>query len=157
MLASKFHANKLLKILLRLPLDLVGIRFHRTGLIEYVDDTAIRYLGTVGQVAARLPAAVAWLIQFLEEVLKLVVSRGAKGKSVFLGANESVRAALRAPMLQLSLNKSWSTRWLGIDYVGGGAPKRNATRQARLVIARHRWIKMKVRAVVTQGLRASLA
>jgi hypothetical protein len=163
--AGSKYANKLLKILLRLPLDIVGLRFHRTGLIEYVDDIAIRYLGTVGQVAAKLPAAVAWLIHFLESVLKLVVSRGVKGKSVFLGANESVRAALRAPMQQLSLNESWNTRWLGIDYFGGGAPKKNVTRQARQATAKHRWTKIatlkkkrvKVRAVVTQGLRASLA
>ena len=129
------------------------------------NDIALRYLGTVSQVAAKLPEAVAWLIKFLENVLKLVVSRGAAGKSVYLGSCESVRAALRAPMLQLHVTESWSTRWLGIDYFGGGVPKRNVVRRARQANAKHRWVKIaslkkkrvKVRAVVTQGLRASLA
>ena len=127
-----------------LPLDHLPVKWITAAVVKDVDDLAVNFLSTAKRCAKLLPTAVAWLIQFLEGVLILKVSRteqGVMGKSVTVCSTAECGRAVAAAMEELGVPVVQAVKWLGVDYQPSDRKARQ-TRNARLDVAKRRWVKI---------------
>ncbi|MFM7980043.1 MAG: hypothetical protein ACKPKO_12075, partial [Candidatus Fonsibacter sp.] len=162
---SKF-ANRFLKLLLLLPIDILLAKW-AIKMTLYVDDFALRVAGTMNYVCRVLPGATSELVCMLERWLQLTVSRYhgvSKGKSAYVASSSQLADHLAERMAVLGIHRTDSERWLGVDYQPARG-KSSKTRKKRFAKAKGRWLKaaslrrrgIKVGRFVRQGLRPSLA
>ena len=111
---SKF-ANRLLKVVLYPVLDLVlAFGKGQIDLTKFVDDLAVRLIGTLRQLQKSAPAIVLTTIRLLEGLLQLKVSRGSKGKSKFVASSDELVDAVGQQLEDAGIKHSRSERWLGV-------------------------------------------
>ena len=143
---SKF-ANRLLKLVLVLPIDWVLGVWVRLKAVIYVDDVKLKLLGTAREAVAVVPEATRKLIYWLQHILRLQVSldtQEEQGKSSFLCSCKETTAELLPLMQQQGLHLETSKKWLGIDYQPGAARAQQPSRLKRLAGTRASWSKVRM-------------
>ena len=101
---SRF-APKFLKLLVLVPVDYLKAAFPRILPAIYVDDLVLRLAGTLRELPS-IGKATEWLVHFLEQVLKLKVSKdapGKRGKSATIATSQAAAQAVGVKMRALGI------------------------------------------------------
>ena len=150
-LAGGTFATDALFMLLIGPCDEILIEHPGIELCTFVDDLTISCVGTVDEVASKLPEAFSHLVSILEDELDLTVSKGTrrwvldpKTKTVATANSKEMRRRLDPYFRSEGVPMVKSTKLLGIDYSAGGRiVRKHWQKRADGVMARqHRYCRM---------------
>ena len=119
--------------------------FPRISPAIYVDNSVLRVTGTLRELPS-IGNATQWLVNFLEQVLKLKVfndAPGKRGESATIATSQAAAQAVGEKMRALGIPQEKQVKWLGVGYVlESQQDQQDQARISRLKASRQRWSKI---------------